>query len=104
MTEKTPSPNAGSSESNPDTINVRFDWSRTSQPSVAVVEAVAAVTGRDSVDGPPLYDFLDPDALDALADVRDAGTATDVCVEFVYDGVDVTITGDGTVTACPKRY
>jgi hypothetical protein len=35
-------------------------------PSVAVLEAVTAATGRDPLDLPPLYSVLDPDALDDL--------------------------------------
>jgi hypothetical protein len=50
-----------------------------------------------------LYDFLNPDALDALATVREFDTVDDVCVEFAYDGVEVSVIGDGTVTARSKQ-
>lgn len=65
-------------------------------PSKAVVEAVAAVTGRaaapDGTTGSepkadaltPLYETLDPDALDALLTADDAREAN-CSVTFTYD-------------------
>lgn len=45
---------------------VRSSWTDSESPSIAVVEAVAAVTGREPTDLPPLADRLDTDALDGL--------------------------------------
>jgi hypothetical protein len=67
-------------------------------PSQAVVEAVADHRGvaveelRD-----PLYDVVDPDALDDL--FRD-GTGR---VAFEYLGYDVTVRHDGTVDVFPAE-
>lgn len=77
------------------------------QPSVRVVEAIAAAEGVDPAAlEPPLYDVVDPDALDTLADslCRNGGQFDGVAsrVEFTYrtyrvevemgNGVDVTVT------------
>ncbi|AEH35730.1 HalOD1 output domain-containing protein [Halopiger xanaduensis] len=77
------------------------------QPSVRVVEAIAAAEGVDPAAlEPPLYDVLDPDALDTLTDslCRGADQFDDAAarVEFTYrtyrveveigDEVDVTVT------------
>ncbi|GAB3669626.1 HalOD1 output domain-containing protein [Halopiger thermotolerans] len=77
------------------------------QPSVRVAEAIAAAEGVDPVDlEPPLYDAIDPDALDSLADSlrRDAARSHEAAarVEFTYrtyrievevgNEVDVTLT------------
>jgi hypothetical protein len=60
-----------------------------------VVEALAAATGNDPVDlDPPLFDAVDPDALDALHDSSD-GTQ----VRFDYDGRTVVVHADAAVTA-----
>ncbi|MFW6382637.1 MAG: HalOD1 output domain-containing protein [Haloferacaceae archaeon] len=61
--------------------------------SVRVVEAVASATGRDELTLPPLYDAVDPDALDTLTE----GTR-DVEISFVYAGYEVTVGSDGEVT------
>ncbi len=42
---------------------------------------------------PPLYDAVDPDALNAVAAGLSEGQ-----VKFPYAGYDVTVYGDGTVT------
>lgn len=58
-----------------------------------MVEALAAATGASPVAlEPPLYEAVDPDALDALYE-------TDPCptVEFEYAGRTVVVRGEGTV-------
>lgn len=74
-----------------------------STPSTAVVEAVAAASGRaavpspDSTDPlPPLFDAIDPDALDTLV----ASAGTDVTVSFQYAGYAVVIE-NGTISVSP---
>ena len=61
-------------------------------PSVRVVNAVAAKTDADPLTMKPLYDVVDPDALDRLVAAEVAGH-----VQFVYDGHEVTVHGDGSV-------
>lgn len=56
---------------------------------VAVVEAIAAVTGESSSDLDLLAETIDPDALDQIFK-DDEG---DVRVEFTYSGYRVVVTG-----------
>jgi len=68
------------------------------QYSTAVVSAVAAHDGVDETDLPPLYDAVDPDALDALlASVQRAGPDK-ASVTFEYAGHTVVVSDDGTVS------
>lgn len=62
-------------------------------PSDAVVRAVADLADADLVDLPPLYEAVDPDALDALFRGRPAG-----CVAFDYAGYTVTLRENAEVT------
>jgi len=73
----------------------RYDWADVT-PSVAVVEALGRVTGREPTDLPRLNEPVDPDALDALCSnpTFDQGSVT---VSFAYADRSVTVTGDGTV-------
>ncbi|WP_132058304.1 HalOD1 output domain-containing protein [Halorussus amylolyticus] len=84
-------------------------------PSEAVVAAVASASDcrptAAGADGtarvlPPLYDAIDPDALDALfaGGVRspDRPRATAGKVEFVYHGHRVTAHSDGSVVVEPR--
>lgn len=67
---------------------------RSDRTSVRVVEAIADATDSDVFDlQPPLYDAIDPSALDQLVDDGDA-----VSVRFEYQDHLVTVDGDGTVS------
>jgi hypothetical protein len=73
---------------------VRFDR-ETVAPSVAVVAAVAAERGCTPVEVPSLFAAVDPEALDGLFPLRDAGSAGSV--EFAFGGFAVTVYGTGEV-------
>lgn len=67
--------------------------------SSAVVHAVADAEGADPLDLTPLYDAVDPDALDSLfASLTGEGAASIDEVSFEYEGYDVTVTADGSVS------
>jgi hypothetical protein len=71
----------------------RFDATDRS-PSVAVATTVATV-----LDGVPrpLFDYVDPDALDTLL----VDSAASTTVTFDVDGATVTVRGDGRVFVRP---
>jgi hypothetical protein len=73
-------------------LRTRYEWSST-YPSTAVVESVAAAVGRDPVAIGPLYESVDPDALDALV-LSDAGAVT---ISVTLAGCQVTVRGSGEV-------
>ena len=58
-----------------------------------VVEAVAAASECDVVELPPLYESIDPDALDALVDSMANGY-----ISFTYADHRVTVDSDETVS------
>lgn len=79
-------------------VRRRYDWSETA-PSTAVVETVAAAIDRDPVETGPLYDVLDPDALNELfAPVGDRPVSPDLDVSFRFEGLTVTVRATGTVS------
>jgi hypothetical protein len=53
------------------------------RPSEAILAAVAGATGRDMFAGQPLYEAIDPDALDSMVQ---AGRGNEVSVSFSYLG------------------
>lgn len=80
-------------------IREEYDWSST-EPSTAVVEVVASASNCAPTATEPLYDAIDPDALDAL--VGSAETRpTDVTVEFAFAGYAVTVSSDDSVQIRP---
>ena len=67
-------------------------------PSNAVVELVADANGVSPVDiETPLYEAIDPDALDRFVASTDAASDTVLEIVFTYAGHEVTVRGDGTV-------
>lgn len=69
--------------------------------SFLVVVAVAAVEGTDPERLPPLYDSVDPDALDAVLDT--AGDGAGMNVSFEYEGYEVRTRPSGRVELRPRE-
>lgn len=61
-------------------------------PSEGIIEALAEETDTDPLALPPLYETIDPEALDRLFADRDDGTVT-----FSYCGYAVTVQHNGEV-------
>lgn len=70
---------------------------RQQNPTETVVREVASLEGVDPIELDPLFDVLDPEALDTL--VREDGdrSRAPLRIEFVYHGYDVVVTSAGTV-------
>jgi hypothetical protein len=67
--------------------------------SEAVVLAVAEAKGVDPLElTPPLYDVIDPDALEHIFTPISTENRMKAQVSFVYTGYKVTVFGDGSVT------
>ncbi|WP_336337489.1 HalOD1 output domain-containing protein [Haloarcula brevis] len=82
-----------SDPSQPTTVTRKqFDWTET-RPSAAVTEYISAMTGREQTDFPPLYETVDPEAVDSL--VAPSDRASPVSISFEYAGHAVTVRSDG---------
>lgn len=65
--------------------------------SIAIVAEVADRTGADPAALDPLYETIDPDAIDALLERRFEGR-----IEFEYAGFEVRVEGDGTIDVAER--
>lgn len=71
-----------------------------SQLCAAVADEVAAATGTPPTDlDPPLYEVVDPDAIERL--FRGPADGADARLVFTYAGCRVVVEGTGAVTATP---
>lgn len=77
-----------------------YDWEAT-RPSAAVVEMVAIATDCEPFGLQPLFEAIDPEALDAIVASDGAERATDTFVSLRYAGHDVTVRSDGEVAVTP---
>lgn len=75
-------------------ITVRHDWEQSREPSVSIVEAVAAATGRPVTNLPPLQKHIDPDALNALLS---HGPTSLVDITFTYADATVSVNKNGVI-------
>ncbi|MHB9286801.1 HalOD1 output domain-containing protein [Halobacteriales archaeon Cl-PHB] len=101
MTEASDSANDDRHASTPEPVHARFDWATTS-PTRAVVETVARSRDADLLSLPPLFDNLDPDALDDLVvATTDPASQPPLQVSFSYAGTEVTVAADGAVMVRP---
>lgn len=85
-----------------ETLGHRFDWEAV-RPSAAVVEMVAIAADSETTSLEPLYDAVDPEALDGV--IRRNGKrepARGPTVSFTYAGYDVTVGRAGEVTVTPS--
>jgi hypothetical protein len=76
------------------------NWTDDGPPSVGVVEAVAAATGRDPLELPALSETIDPDALNSMLapdTAREASGGNTVQVTFEYAGVVVLVDSTGLI-------
>ncbi|SFS33642.1 HalOD1 output domain-containing protein [Halostagnicola kamekurae] len=70
------------------------------RPSEVLVATVAALAKTDAASLPPLYDVIDPEALDALYEhvrTRTVGEANGYRVTFPYEGYEVCVEFDGRI-------
>lgn len=72
-----------------------FDFADRS-PSSAVVTAVAEAADRDPAAIDPLYNYVDPDAIDTV--VGSAALPAELDLQFRFADYRVRLQGDGTVT------
>lgn len=99
---------SGETPSGPDSITylpdegvyrASFDGSAT-DPSIAVVDVLSAVRGSESLE--PLYESIDPDALDQFFEgCSAAARTTDFSIRFTHGGYEVTIRSEETIEVTP---
>ncbi len=89
-------PNGGGNHGRRDVFHVTFDPGSES-PVEVVLDAVAVVHDRQPEDLAPLHDAVDPEALDELVVPSSDHQAGADEVRFVYEGLEISIDGDGNV-------
>ncbi|WP_433634804.1 HalOD1 output domain-containing protein [Halomicrococcus sp. NG-SE-24] len=80
----------------------RFDGSADDSLKTRIISHVAAQKNVDSTSLEPLYEAIDPDALeDLFAPHFDGTSRTTGRVVFAYSGYRVTVTSDGDIQTTP---
>lgn len=79
---------------------VAFD-SSTIAPSFAVIDAMAQIRNTEPTGLDPLYDAVDPEALDALC--TDRGRPTECEIAFTYLGHTIQVKCTGGIAVTPNK-
>ena len=77
-----------------------FDWTET-LPSEAVCSVIDAATPGETRDVDPLYESVDPDAMDQL--LQSDGYTDSHELSFTHAGLQIDVHGDGHVVATSTR-
>ncbi|WP_372909604.1 HalOD1 output domain-containing protein [Salinigranum sp.] len=76
----------------------RHDFSSPTELGVSIVHAVETAVDEDLETFEPLYDVVDPDALEAVfGPVSGTPDASRLEVRFSYHGLDLAVSGDGSI-------
>lgn len=83
-------------------VDVQYEAERDDSVTSVVVEAIADAAGTDPVDLPPLFDFIDPDALEQLFSAPAGGPADEATLSFQFDTWNVFVRSDGRILVCDR--
>lgn len=78
------------------TVRTQFDQEKT-PASMAVIATLAEVMDTDPMEMRPLYSTVDPDALDALVQVRHT-TTEDIHISFTHEGHKIRVHNYGVIS------
>jgi hypothetical protein len=83
-------------------IRKQYDWT-TISPASAVVETVSTALDRAPTSFGPLYDYIDPDALNTVVASSDPTEAINsTVVSFLFEAHKVAVYGSGEVVVRPN--
>lgn len=78
-------------------VDEEYGHERNESPSEVIIEALATAAGVDPLDLPSLYQFVDPDAIDALFQRHEGSEAM---LSFKVDTWNVFVRADGRIRIC----
>ncbi len=80
--------------------DAKYDFEGDSSATEVIIWALADAVGVDPTDLPPLFDYVDLDALNALFDSNDGVTDGDALLSFQVETWQVFVHSDGRIRVC----
>lgn len=81
-------------------VDAEYEEGSNQTPSEVITEAVASAAGVEPIEIQPLYDFLDPDALNALFDAQNKDGNVKQVLSFKLDTWNIFVRDDGKIRVC----
>ena len=69
-------------------------------PVEVIVDAVARAAGVEPMELPPLYEYVDPDAIDTLFERHQGAKDAEALLSFKVDTWNVFVRADGRIRVC----
>lgn len=81
-------------------VDAEYGLESDRSPTEVIIEALAEAAEIDPMDLPPLYEFVDPDALDQLFGRHDGAAHADALLSFQVETWNVFVRTDGRIRIC----
>lgn len=81
-------------------VDAEYESESDVSPTDVIIEALAEAAEIDPVDLPPLYEFVDPDALNQLFGEHDGAVHADALLSFQVETWNVFVRSDGRIRVC----
>lgn len=81
-------------------VDVRYRDDGNRSPSEAIIQALSEAMGVDGADLPPVYEFVDLEAVDSLFENHNGARETSVVLSFAVDTWNVFVSSDGRIRVC----
>ncbi|WP_178915496.1 HalOD1 output domain-containing protein [Natronomonas gomsonensis] len=81
-------------------VDAEYESGSDVSPTEVIIEALAEAAGIDPIELPPLYEFVDPDALDHLFGEHDGAAHADALLSFQVETWNVFVRADGCIRVC----
>ncbi|WP_158603160.1 HalOD1 output domain-containing protein [Halorubrum sp. Atlit-26R] len=81
-------------------VDAEYDTQRDSSATEAIIWALADATSVDPTVLPPLFDYVDPDAINALFDRSETDIEGTTILSFQIDTWNVFVRSDGRIRIC----
>src|SRR6056297_2581954 len=81
-------------------VDAEYEFESDGSPTEIIVEAIAEAAEIDPVDLPPLYEIVDPAALNQFFGEHDGAAQTDALLSFQVKTWNVFVRADGRIRVC----
>ncbi|MFC6719066.1 HalOD1 output domain-containing protein [Natrialbaceae archaeon GCM10025810] len=81
-------------------VDAKYGPENNRSPTEVIIYALAEAAGVDPLELPPLYEYVDGDAVDSLFDEHDGANDTNALLSFRVQNWNVFVRADGRVRVC----
>ena len=81
-------------------VDAEYESESDVSPTEVIIEALAEAAEIEPIELPPLYEFVDPDALDQLFGEHDGAAHADALLSFQVETWNVFVRADGRIRVC----